>query len=66
MTKRFYGKENYPVNFSIMNLNLLVASFASTAAGGIFDATGSYTTIFVLLFGLIAAALVGMLAIRRP
>ena len=66
VTKRFYGKENYPVNFSIMNLNLLVASFASTAAGGIFDATGSYTTIFVLLFGLIAAALVGMLAIRRP
>lgn len=66
VTKRFYGKENYPVNFSIMNLNLLVASFASTAAGGIFDATGSYTTIFVLLFGLIAAALVGMLAICRP
>jgi len=57
VTKAFYGEKNYPVNFSIMNINLLVASFASTASGMILDATGSFTTIFILLFVLIAVAL---------
>ena len=66
VTRSFYGRKNYPVNFSVVNLNLLVGSFASTAAGGIFDATGSYTTVFALLFVLIAAALAAMLAIRKP
>lgn len=66
VTKQFYGQENYPVNFSVMNINLLVASFASTAAGAILDATGSFTIIFALLFGLIAAALVSWLCIRNP
>lgn len=66
VTKQFYGQENYPVNFSVMNINLLVASFASTAAGAILDATGSFTIIFALLYGLIAAALVSWLCIRNP
>ena len=29
----FFGQKNYPVNFSINNMNLLVASFAGTIAG---------------------------------
>ena len=64
--KAFYGKENYPVNFSVANLNLLVASFASTAAGAMFDATGSFATIFALLFVLLAVAFLALLAIRKP
>lgn len=65
VTKEFYGEKNYPVNFSIMNINLLVASFASTAAGAILDASGSFTTIFILLFVLIAVALAAWACIRK-
>ena len=64
--KSFYGRENYPVNFSIVNLNLLAASTASTAAGAMYDATGSFAAVFLLLFVLIAAAFGALLAIRKP
>lgn len=56
-TKLFYGQKNYAVNFPIMNVSLLVASFASTAAGAIYDANGSYPLILALLLGLISIAL---------
>lgn len=65
-TKRFYGEKNYPVNFSITNVNLLAASFASTAAGAVYDAAGSYTPVFLLLFVLLAAAFLLQFCIRRP
>lgn len=65
-TKRFYGQQNYAVNFSITNTNLLVASFASTAAGAIYDAMGSYTAVFALIFVLLAIAFVSMFLIRKP
>lgn len=64
--KEFYGEKNYPVNFSIVNVNLLVASFASTAAAAVYDAVDSYA---VILLGLLALAL-GSVAcwacIRKP
>ncbi len=63
--KAAYGQKHYAVNFSLMNLNLLVASFAGTAAGAIYDATGSFTVIFILLIFLLAAALAAMLFIRK-
>lgn len=66
VTKHFYGQKNYPVNFSFMNINLLVASFASTAAGAILDATGSFTVVFLLLLALTAVALVSALVLRKP
>jgi len=64
VTKQFFGEKNYPVNFSIMNINLLVASFASTGAGAILDSTGSFATIFTLLLVMTAVALAAMLCIR--
>lgn len=66
VTKKFYGEQHYPVNFSIMNVNLLVASFASTAAGAIYDVTGNFGTIFILLLLLTAVALIALVCIRRP
>ncbi|NCB63711.1 MAG: MFS transporter [Clostridia bacterium] len=65
-TKRFYGEQNYAVNFSITNVNLLVASFASTAAGAIYDRMGTYSAVFILLFLLLALAYAFLFAIRRP
>lgn len=65
VTKQFYGQANYPVNFSVMNVNLLVASFASTAAGAIYDASGSFLTVFVLLFVMLAVALLAWAKLRQ-
>lgn len=62
----FYGDRNYPVNFSIVNLNLVVASFGGTLAGVAFDATGSYVGVFLALLGVTCVAAVCTLLIRRP
>ena len=66
VTKQFYGQHSYPVNFSITNTNLLVASFASTAAGAIYDATGHYVAVFLLLFTLLALSFWFLFSIRKP
>ncbi len=63
--KHFFGRENYSVNFSIMNTTLIVASFASTAAASIYDVTGSFVTVFALLFALIAASLLAWLGLKK-
>lgn len=62
----FYGSKNYPVNFSIINLNLIVASFGGTAAGVLFDMTGSYLTTFLALVVAIVVGTLCTLAIKRP
>lgn len=60
-----YGASHYPMNFSVMNLNLLVASFGGTIAGMLFDASGSYMTTLFYMIGSGAASLVVALMIRR-
>jgi OFA family oxalate/formate antiporter-like MFS transporter len=62
----FYGVKHYPVNFSIINLNLLIASFGGTLAGAIYDREGSFSSIFMIMLFAIALALVCALLIRRP
>lgn len=37
-----YGSTHYPVNFSVMNLNLLAASFGGTLGGLLYDMGGTY------------------------
>lgn len=46
-----YGPKHYPMNFSVMNLNLLAASFGGTIAGMLFDASGSYMTTCMYMIG---------------
>ena len=46
---RFYGSENYAVNLSIINLNLMIASFGSTIAGMLYDQSGSYFSTFIMM-----------------
>lgn len=52
----FYGSKNYSVNLSLVNMNLLIASFGSTIAGSLYDSSGSY---FSTLIAMIAAVAVG-------
>lgn len=62
----FYGKKNYPVNFSIINMNLLVASFGSTIAGMLYDASGSFLSTFFMMIGAGVLAVICNLFIRSP
>jgi len=48
-TNSYFGTTNYPINFSITNSNLIIASFGSTIAGALFDATHSYMSTFVFM-----------------
>ncbi len=62
----FFGRENYSMNFSLINTNLLIASFASTIAGKLYDASGSYmTTIFMMVLVTVIAFVLSF-GVRRP
>ena len=60
-TAHFFGRENYALNFSIMNMNLIAASYLGPLCGG-----GSYVRIFAVIavFAVIGAVLV--LLMRKP
>ncbi|MBQ1489834.1 MAG: OFA family MFS transporter [Eubacterium sp.] len=65
-TSLFFGMKNYPVNYSLINMNLLVASFGSTIAGLIYDSTGSYHLVLIVTLVMIAAGTILSCLIRRP
>lgn len=58
----FFGKKHYPVNFSAMNLNLLVASLFGTGAGLLYEFSGDYMTTFIALG---ACALISLMILPR-
>lgn len=62
----FFGRTNYPMNFSLINTNLIIASVASTIAGRLYDSSQSYLSTIFMLLGLVAAGFVVFLGIRRP
>ncbi len=62
----FFGRKNYPVNFSIINTNLLIASFASTIAGRLYDSSQTYMTTIYMMFIVIAVGLIAFFGVRRP
>jgi len=62
----FYGRTYYPTNFSLITLNLLPASFASTLAGKLYDVTGTYVTITVMMIAATLISFVIFLLVRRP
>ena len=65
LAEEFFGPAHYGRNLGIVNLSILVGSFASTAAGAIQTSTGSYAQAFYLFVGLEAVALVLILLLRR-
>lgn len=62
----FYGTKHFPTNFSIINFNLIFASFIATASSNLYASTGSYTAPFVMLLILASGALVLNFSIRKP
>ncbi len=62
----FFGRKNYSLNFSLINTNLLIASFASTIAGMLFDRTGSYMATNYMMIIVVVVAFVAFFGVRRP
>lgn len=65
LAEEFFAPAHYGRNLGIVNLSILVGSFASTAAGAIQTSTGSYAQAFYLFVGLEAVALVLILLLGR-
>ena len=62
----FFGRSHYPMNFSLINTNLLIASFASTIAGSLRDSTGSYLATIYMMIGVVVAGAIVFIGVRRP
>lgn len=63
----FFGRANYPLNFSIVNMNILPASLLGPlCAGALKTATGSYLTTFVMMVVYGVTALVAAVLLKSP
>lgn len=62
----FYGPKYFPTNFSVMNFNLIGASFVATACSSLYAATNGYVVPFVMLLGLSFGAMTLILLIKKP
>ena len=64
-TSTFYGQKHFSTNFSIINFNLMCASFMATVCGSLLTSTGSYIGPFFLLLGLALGALILNIMIKK-
>ena len=62
----FFGRSNFSLNFSMINTNLLIASFASTIAGNLYDKTQSYMSSVIMMIGVTVVGFFVFLGIKRP
>lgn len=60
-TAYFFGRTHYALNFSIVNMNLIAASYLGPLCGG-----GSYTGTFAAIFAFAVAGAVLTLLVRKP
>ena len=61
--RAYFGPTSYPVNFPLINSNLIFASFGRNISGALYDASGSYSSTFFLIIGLAVAGILCSLAI---
>lgn len=59
----YFGLKHFALNLPIFVTNLIPASFGSTVAGALYDASGSYRLCFVLVAALAAAGVLVTLAL---
>lgn len=60
-----YGQKHYALNFSVINTNMVFASFGSTAAGALFDASGSYFATYLFMTALALTGIVITCCMKR-
>ena len=61
----FFGKKNYNLNYSVFNLNLLIASLIASIESYLLAVSGGYTVPFVVLIALAVVALGITLSIKK-
>lgn len=62
----FYGQKHFAVNYSIINFNLIFASFIATASNSLLISSGSYTAPFLMLLAVATVAMGLTFTIRKP
>lgn len=62
----FYGQKHFATNFSIMNCNLICASFMATVCSSLIGTFGSFVAPFILLLVLAISAFLLNLSVKRP
>lgn len=62
----YFGRRNFAINYSITNTNLIIASFASTIAGRVYDCFGTYTRVVAVMLIYVLIALIMIIPLRRP
>lgn len=62
----FYGPKYFPTNFSVMNFNLIGASFIATACSSLYATSGGYALPFAALLGLSVCAMILIMLIKKP
>ncbi len=61
----FFGKKNYNLNYSVFNLNLLIASLIASLESYLLELSGGYTVPFIVLISLAVVALGITLSIKK-
>ena len=61
----FYGMGHFALNFPVLNLVLIPASFVSTLAGKLFEASGGYLSTFIVLTAMSVIGLVVNISIKK-
>lgn len=64
-SREYFGAKYYGVNFSLVNSNMIIASFGSVLAGAVYDFTGSYDSIVLLIIGFAAMGMICSAGISR-
>lgn len=62
----FYGQKYFPTNFSVVNFNLIFASFIATFSSNLMVSSGGYVIPFIMLLALSVISLGLNFSIKRP
>lgn len=62
----FYGQKYFPTNFSIVNFNLIFASFIASFSSTLMTLSGGFTVPFIMLLSLSVVSLFLNFSIKKP
>ena len=65
-TSSFFGMKHFSNNMALMTFTVMIGSFVATASNKVLEATGGYTTTFIMLLALTFVALVLNIFIKKP